>query len=286
MAIKKCWLQTDYPNVAYTTANGLPKGATVSSGGCGIISALNILYNYLGKTSIGISDMVSIARSSGARYNGGTDIGTLLAACKKKWGGFDYYKVDSDTQMKIALEKGYWCVAHTPGTTSLFSGSGHFVAFYGIDGKYVQVMDSYWYANKWTQNTNRKQNIKLTGTKGVVLAKYSAVCPACDYYYVVQKIDSKKTSKVSPTFEIGKQYVLAVNLKLREDPSIDSEIKNKEDVETSRSYMVNGTKKAIIKKGTTIRVKKIETNDGGTFIKSSSGWLLAWNAKTKRVNIQ
>lgn len=191
MKINKCFLQTDYPNMSYRTPSGLPRGATVSSGGCGMVSVLNIMYNYVGKTGITITQMRDLAVSSGARYNGGTDIKTLLNACKSKWGGFIFEYTTSDSAMKAHVSKGGCAVMHTSGSTPLFSRSGHFVAACGISGSKIQVMDSFYYAGKWTENSTRKAHIKTTSIKGVVCADYTTVAAACDYYYLVTKTTPK-----------------------------------------------------------------------------------------------
>lgn len=285
MVVKKMWRQTDYPNTPYTTSSGFPKGATVASGGCGIISTLNLLYNYIGKISIGVSDMVNIARSSGARYNGGTDVGILLSACKEKWGGFTYKKCTSDSEMRKHLSNGGCCIAHTTGSYPLFSKSGHFVAFYGVSGNKINVMDSFWYSSKWTENSIRKSNIKTTSTKGVVAANYAAVCQACDYYYLVTKVSKKKTSSTPPNFIVGNVYTLSENLKLRSSAETGNNVKLKSDVKVPESYMLSG-KYAVIKKGVKITCKSSKTTNEGVFVKSSSGWLLAWNSQTRRVNIE
>ena len=40
--------QDKYPNTKYETKTGLPKGATIKSGGCGPTSVGNVLRNYVG----------------------------------------------------------------------------------------------------------------------------------------------------------------------------------------------------------------------------------------------
>lgn len=203
MKINKCFLQTDYPSMAYRTPSGLPKGATVSSGGCGMVSVLNIMYNYVEKTSITITQMRDLAVNSGARYNGGTDIKTLLNACRSKWGGFTFEYTTSDSAMKAHVSKGGCAVMHTSGSTPLFSRSGHFVAACGISGGKIQVMDSFYYPGKWTENSTRKSHITTTSTKGVVYADYTTVAAACDYYYLVTKIAPKVTITDNVTARIA-----------------------------------------------------------------------------------
>ena len=146
-------------------------------------------------------------------------------------------------------------------------------------------MDSFWYSSKWTENSIRKSNIKTTSTKGVVAANYAAVCKACDYYYLVTKVSRKKTSSTPPKFIVGNVYTLSVNLKLRSSAETGNNVKLKSDVKVPESYMLSG-KYAVIKKGVKITCKSSKATNEGVFVKSSSGWLLAWNSKTRRVNIE
>lgn len=199
--IKKVWRQTDYPNIPYTTPKGTPSGATVYSGGCGFVSVLNILYNYLDMTNLDIYDIRDLAISSGARYdygggNSGTSVGVLLEAAQKKYNNFEYKYTTSDAEMRDHVASGGFAVMRTAGgnngATYLFSGSGHFVTACGMNGDKVQVIDSYWYSGKWTQYSVRSNNVTTTDTRGLIYANYNAVAAACDYYYLVSK-------KVKPT---------------------------------------------------------------------------------------
>lgn len=189
-------LQTNYAGVAYRDKNGRPAGATIYSGGCCPTSVGNVLRNLCGISKATTRAVCTLATQCGARYNGGTSLGPLLAAAKNKWGGFTYQYTNSDSVMKSHLKNGGMAVAHTPGSSGgvagLFSSGGHFVAMIGLSGEKIKVADPYYYANKWTQNSTRRNNVTTTAARGVVIVNAAAVSAACDYYYLV----SKETPKV------------------------------------------------------------------------------------------
>lgn len=182
-------LQTNYPYTAYRDSSGRPYGATISSGGCCPTSVGNILRNLCSIREATTRNVCSLATTSGARYDGGTAPKTLLKAAKKKWGGFTYKYTTSDSQMKTHVKNGGMALAHTwggySGPMSLFSSGGHFIAMIDSDGSKMTVLDPYYTANKWTQNSYRRANVTQTSTKGMVYVNYSAVAAACDYYYLI-----------------------------------------------------------------------------------------------------
>lgn len=184
-------LQTQYPNVAYRTKSGLPKGATIKSGGCGPSSVRNLGNNLLGWGTT-IPKVAKIAVDCGARYNGGTTISTLLKAMQKKYGGFIYEYVTSDADAIAAVKAGAMAVIHTPGVVGgtynkLLSDSGHFLCLADVSGTTATIIDSYAYTGKWTANSARKKYIATTGQTGVVKCSIAALSAAVDYYYIVRK---------------------------------------------------------------------------------------------------
>ncbi|MDO5547968.1 MAG: SH3 domain-containing protein [Eubacteriales bacterium] len=200
-------LQTNYPGVAYRDKNGKPAGATIASGGCCPTSVGNILRNLCGISDATTRNVCALATSSGARYNGGTDPSILLEAAQKKWGGFEYEYTTSDTKMRAHIKAGGMALAHTPGNTggatALFSKSGHFIAMIGVDGSKVIVFDPYYYPGKWTENSVRKANVTTASVKGKVNAKYAAVARACDYYYLISKVEPTVTTTAKVNARAG-----------------------------------------------------------------------------------
>ena len=196
-------LQTNYSGVGYRDKNGRPAGATIYSGGCCPTSVGNVLRNLCGISEATTRAVCTLATQCGARYNGGTSLGPLLTAAKAKWGGFTYQYTNSDSAMKTHLKNGGMAVAHTPGSgggaTGLFSSGGHFVAMIGMSGERIKVADPYYYANKWTQNSTRRNNVTTTGTKGVVIVNAAAIYAACDYYYLVSKETPKVKTRADAT---------------------------------------------------------------------------------------
>ena len=61
--------QLQYSSTAYRTKSGLPKGATIASGGCGPSSVRNLGNNLL-EWHTTIPAVAQIAIDCGARYNG------------------------------------------------------------------------------------------------------------------------------------------------------------------------------------------------------------------------
>ncbi|MDO4173731.1 MAG: hypothetical protein Q4D42_03105 [Eubacteriales bacterium] len=184
-------LQTQYPNVAYRTKSGLPKGATIKSGGCGPSSVRNLGNNLLGWGTT-IPAVAQIAVDCGARYNGGTTIGTLLKAMREKYGGFTCDYITSDMDAITAVKAGAMAVIHTAGAVGgtynkLLSTSGHFLCLADVSGTTATVIDSNAYPGKWSENSVRKKYIKTTSQTGVVKCSIAALSAVVDYYYVVKK---------------------------------------------------------------------------------------------------
>lgn len=220
--------QDKYPNTKYQTKTGLPKGATIKSGGCGPTSVGNVLRNYVGISAATTKTVCALASSSGARYNGGTDVGKLLAAAKSKWGKFAYKKTVADSEMKSHVKNGGMAIAHTTGSYPLFSTSGHFVAVTGISGSTVTIMDPLYYAGKWTYNSTRRANIATTGTTGLVKVPYSAAAKAFDYYYLITADKPKqsetnwaKPQRKNDAYRNGKTYHTTSDLNLRAGAGTD-----------------------------------------------------------------
>lgn len=185
--------QLQYTNIAYCTKSGLPKGATIASGGCGPSSVRNLGNNLLGWNTT-IPKVATIAVDCGARYNGGTTISTLLAALKTKssYGGFTYEYTTSDATAITAVKAGAMAIIHTPGAVGgtynkLLSSSGHFLCLAAVSGTTATIIDSCSYSGKWTANSVRKKYIKTTNQTGVVKCSTTALSAAVDYYYIVKK---------------------------------------------------------------------------------------------------
>ena len=183
--------QLQYTNIAYCTKSGLPKGATIASGGCGPSSVRNLGNNLLGWNTT-IPKVAQIAVDCGARYNGGTTISTLLAAMKKKYDGFTYEYTTSDATAIAAVKAGAMAIIHTAGAVGgtynkLLSTSGHFLCLATVSGTTATIIDSCVTTGKWTANSVRKKYIKTTNQTGVVKCSTTALSAAVDYYYIVKK---------------------------------------------------------------------------------------------------
>lgn len=184
-------LQTNHPDIAYTTKDGRPAGATIYTSGCCPVSVANILRNLCGITDATSENMCALATESGARYDGGTDPLKMLDAAAAKWGGFTYQYSTSMDELQQCLSEGGMALAHTNGATGgatgLFADSGHFVALVSGDASTITAVDPYWTENKWTANETRKANAVETDVHGVVNVQTNAVGAACDYFYLIRK---------------------------------------------------------------------------------------------------
>lgn len=184
-------LQTNHPDIAYTTKDGRPAGATIYTSGCCPVSVANILRNLCGITDATSENMCALATESGARYDGGTDPLKMLDAAAAKWGGFTYQYSNSMEELQQCLSEGGMALAHTNGATGgatgLFADNGHFVALVSGDALTITAVDPYWTENKWTGNEVRKANAVETEVHGVVNVQTQAVGAACDYFYLIRK---------------------------------------------------------------------------------------------------
>jgi uncharacterized protein YgiM (DUF1202 family) len=184
--------QTSYRYTQYTDKDGLPEGATISSGGCCPVSIGNILRNYCGIEEATTLAVCQLATDCGARYNGGTHPLPLLEAAQEQWGGFQYTYTKSKRKLKEHIESGGMALAHTPGlyggATDLFADSGHYVAIIGQeDASTLTVMDPFYLKGKWHDNETRRNAVTTTDIVGMVNVKTKAVTEACDYYYLIER---------------------------------------------------------------------------------------------------
>ena len=191
--------QLQYKSVPYVTPAGLPKGATISSGGCGPSSVRNLGNNLLGWNTT-VPKVAQIAVACGARYNGGTTINTLLATLKRKYNNFTYEYTTNDSKAFSAVKAGAMAIIHTPGViigsaNKLLSSSGHFLVLAAVSGTTGTIIDSCSYSGKWTQNSARRKYIKTTDQTGVVKCSTAVLAKAIDYYFIVRKAAHTDTGR-------------------------------------------------------------------------------------------
>lgn len=188
-------LQTNYSKTSYNWPGG--SGKTIYTSGCCPSSVRNILVNLCG-TKTSIKDMCSLARSCGARVDGGTIPSTLLSAAKKQYGGFTYEYTTNDSKARKHAASGGMCLCHTTGSNKVFSNSGHFVAMAAAGTNRVTIIDPYITSNKWSIY-NRKSKVTTTGTKGVVYVSPVTSDASFDYYYMISKSSTNQTNSSAKT---------------------------------------------------------------------------------------
>lgn len=210
--------QLQYTNIAYRTRDGLPKGATIASGGCGPSSVRNLGNNLLGWDTT-IPKIAQIAVDCGARYNGGTTISTLLKSMKAKYGGFTYGYTESDDTAFEAVKNGAMCIIHTCGAVGgtynkLLSSSGHFMCLAAVDSSYGYIIDSCSSASKWKLYSNRRKYCKLVQSDGLVRVALPAIRATIDYYYIVKKDVKAKTPDAATNKKEDDEVVQNVKMKI------------------------------------------------------------------------
>lgn len=272
-----------YKNVDYG-------GNSIYNSGCGAASLCNAL-DWLGLGKYTVKQMCAYSESVGARVDGGTDMQCLLKHASSKY-KFEYKTSCDNTELLKHLRNGGVAILNNGSQYPLFSSGGHFVCAIKATSNTVTVMDSYWYDGKYTQNSVRRNNVTVV-ERGVVTASLAqcglATADRAPSYYLISKIaNNKLTSDESPTYVLGKTYCTQTNLKLRTSAEKGRNARKLSDLSAyTKTRCVSGKKDAILQAGVKITAKKIATgNDGSTFVKTDSGWLLAWNAESKRVNIK
>lgn len=147
----KIFNQNDYPHIPYPSPE-LP-GATVKSGGCGVVCMMIILANMAG-IEISAEEAAQYAINRGARVSGGTDMGVLCRNLVKDYGFMLEITSDTEKMTKHVARKG-WAVANVsgdrPGYTGVYSNGGHYVLVAGGTKEKLVVLDPAWYVGKFTK---------------------------------------------------------------------------------------------------------------------------------------
>lgn len=194
-----------YDSIAYGSS-------TVAQGSCGPSAVCNALYA-AGIADVDIPTMCKLAVQCGARYNGGTDVETLMEFVSKKY-NFSYKIATNKADLKAHLKAGGIAIVHAGNSYSLFTYYGHFMAADGIDeNDNVSVLDSYWYPTKFNETAARKNNVTVvkdskTGkTGGVLSVKLDQVAKACNdrkdrYYLIEQGAKSAKQNGDAPFTDV------------------------------------------------------------------------------------
>lgn len=183
--------QTDasYKNVKYGQG-------TVYSSGCGPASLCNAL-DTLGIASVTVKAMCAYAVSVGARVSGGTDESVLLKHAAKKY-GFTYRATSKNSELLAHLKSGGVAILHGGNSYKLFSSGGHFVCAVKAAGETITVLDSYWYAGKYTSTKLRRQKVKVLAKGVITTSLYQCGLATADRspsYYLISKKTEQKPQK-------------------------------------------------------------------------------------------
>lgn len=183
--------QTDasYKNVKYGQG-------TVYSSGCGPASLCNAL-DALGIASVTVKAMCAYAVSVGARVSGGTDESVLLKHAAKKY-GFTYRATSKNSELLAHLKSGGVVILHGGSSHKLFSSGGHFVCAVKAAGETITILDSYWYAGKYTSTKLRKQKAKVLAKGVITTSLYQCGLATADRspsYYLISKKTEQKPQK-------------------------------------------------------------------------------------------
>ena len=183
--------QTDasYKNVKYGQG-------TVYSSGCGPASLCNAL-DALGIASVTVKAMCAYAVSVGARVSGGTDESVLLKHAAKKY-GFTYRATSKNSELLAHLKSGGVVILHGGSSHKLFSSGRHFVCAVKAAGETITILDSYWYAGKYTSTKLRKQKAKVLAKGVITTSLYQCGLATADRspsYYLISKKTEQKPQK-------------------------------------------------------------------------------------------
>lgn len=171
---------------------------TVYSSGCGPASLCNAL-DTLGIASVTVKAMCAYAVSVGARVTGGTDEAMLLKHAAKKY-GFTYRATSKNAELLAHLKAGGVAILHGGSSYKLFSSGGHFVCAVKAAGETITVLDSYWYAGKYTSTKLRRQKVKVLAKGVITTSLYQCGLATADRapsYYLISKAVQKPQKPAS-----------------------------------------------------------------------------------------
>lgn len=171
-------------------------GNSVYNSACGPASLCNAL-RAAGIADVGLLTMCKLSVSCGARVDGGTDMAALLKAAADRY-GFTYQPTSKNADLLAHLKAGGTAILHAGSAYPLFSNGGHFVSAVSVSGDTITVLDSYWYARKYTSTTLRRDNVTVV-KRGVIRTGLSqcgkaTIDRAPSYYLITKKPKTVKTT--------------------------------------------------------------------------------------------
>ena len=169
---------------------------TVYTSGCGCAALCNAL-DALGIARVSVKAMCAYAVSVDARVKGGTDESVLLKHAAKKY-GFTYRATSKNSELLAHLKAGGVAILHGGSSHKLFSNSGHFVCAVKASGETITVLDSYWYAGKYTSTKLRRQKVKVLAKGVITTSLYQCGLATADRspsYYLISKKTEQKPQK-------------------------------------------------------------------------------------------
>ena len=98
----------------------------------------------------------------------------------------------------IPLHAGGVAILHGGSSHKLFSNSGHFVCAVRASGETITVLDSYWYAGKYTSTKLRRQKVKVLAKGVITTSLYQCGLATADRspsYYLISKKTEQKPQK-------------------------------------------------------------------------------------------
>ena len=141
--------QNNYGSVPYPSEE--KPGATVKTGGCGLVSSINVL-RFFGITNVTVPQLAKVYINKGFRTNGGTSL-TGAAPWLADTYGLTYYATDDVQRVIDAVKTGKSiAIMIVDGVKGIFSSAAHFLNIIGYDGqppKPVIVFDVGYYAGRY-----------------------------------------------------------------------------------------------------------------------------------------
>ncbi len=174
--------QRDYGQISYP-APGYEQ-ATVKTSGCGPTCFAMLIANKFDKTYT-VKQAVKLAKDSGARVSGGTDMDILLKAASKHFPLKYERKTGISSALSAVRYNKSMCIANV-GKSGLFSDGGHYVLIADVGQVYLSVLDPYLYDGKF-QKAGRRG--KVTVSNNICYVRPEDLAQDAKGYYVITEVE-------------------------------------------------------------------------------------------------
>ncbi|MBR6393043.1 MAG: hypothetical protein IKS12_07125 [Eubacterium sp.] len=201
--------QRNYKNLSYNKPDG--SSATISSSGCGVVSACIAINTLAQKSLFSVAEMRDLSKSCGARIMNGTNEITLLNAICKKHSAFSYTTTRDVNKLVEHLKKGGVAICNQGDAYNIFSTSGHYVCAWRMVGNNIEVADPSMYSGKYDTAPRPKRIVKKTDNGCVVTPSQMAKATQDrypSYYLITYKKPNQTTTTTKKTLDVIAKEVI------------------------------------------------------------------------------